>query len=72
MSNSEPKTLQEAMHYFSNPENCVRSLVAKRWPDGVITCPACGRTDATLISDQAKFRCKSAHISRGFRPKLAP
>ena len=66
----QPKTLQEAMHYFSNPENCVRWLVAKRWPDGVVTCPTCGRTDATLISDQAKFRCKSAHKSREFSAKV--
>ena len=70
MTNLQPKTLQEAMHYFSNPENCVRWLVAKRWPDGVVTCPTCGRTDATLISAEAKFQCKSAHKSRQFSAKV--
>ena len=70
MTNLQPKTLQEAMHYFFNPENCVRWLVAKRWPDGVVTCPTCGRTDATLISAEAKFQCKSAHKSRQFSAKV--
>jgi hypothetical protein len=66
----KPKTLQEAVQHFSNPENCVRWLVAKRWPDGVITCPTCGRTDATLISAEGKFQCKSAHKSRQFSAKV--
>src|SRR5579862_4317843 len=66
----QPKTLQEAMHYFSNPENCVRWLVAKRWPGGVPVCPVCRRTDATLVSAEAKFQCKSAHKSRQFSAKV--
>lgn len=66
----QPKTLQDAIHHFANPENCVRWLVAKRWPDGVVICPTCGRTDATLISAEAKFRCKSAHKSREFSAKV--
>ena len=70
MSETKPKTLQEAIKHFSNPENCVRWLVAKRWPDGVVTCPACDRTDATLISSEGKFQCKSAHKSRQFSAKV--
>ncbi len=70
MQEAKPKTLQEAVNYFSQPENCVKWLVAKRWPDGVIVCPTCGRTDATLISAEAKFQCKSAHKSRQFSAKV--
>ena len=36
---SEPKSLQEAIVYFSNPENCIEYLSKRRWPNGVI-CPA--------------------------------
>ena len=43
-----PQTLQEAVKYFSNPDNCVRYMISKRWPDGVVKCPTCGRTDATI------------------------
>ena len=39
--NKEPKTLQEAIVYFSDRDNCRDYLVARRWPNGV-TCPTCG------------------------------
>jgi hypothetical protein len=31
----EPKTLQDAIVYFSDPDNCLKYLVWKRWPNGV-------------------------------------
>ena len=31
----EPKTLQEAIVYFSDPTNCREYVVARRWPNGV-------------------------------------
>ena len=31
---SEPKSLQEAIVYFSNPDNCIDYLAARRWPNG--------------------------------------
>ena len=37
----EPNTLQDAILYFADPDNCREYLVAHRWPDGV-TCPRCG------------------------------
>jgi len=33
--NPLPKTLIEAVKFFSNPDNCREYLVARRWPDGV-------------------------------------
>jgi hypothetical protein len=38
----EPKTLQEAIVYFSDQENCLDYLVTRRpeWKDGVV-CPQC-------------------------------
>lgn len=44
-----PKTLQEAVVFFSDPNNCIDFLVTRRWPDGMF-CPACGRTDADRFS----------------------
>lgn len=35
----EPKTLQDAILYFGNQDNCLKYLAAKRWPDGVVVCP---------------------------------
>lgn len=37
-----PRTLQEAITYFANAENCHNFMVQLRWPDGEIVCPHCG------------------------------
>lgn len=66
---TEPKTLQQAVIYFSNPQNCLAYLVARRWPDGV-TCPTCGRKDVTFLEKQNKWQCKSAHKQRQFSVKV--
>lgn len=64
-----PKTLQEAIIYFANPDNCLTYMVAHRWPSGV-TCPTCGRTDPSFLMKQGKWQCKSAHAKRQFSVKV--
>jgi transposase-like protein len=64
-----PSTLQEAIIYFANADNCFRYMVAHRWPDGV-ACPTCGRTDVSYLTNQRKFQCKSAHAKRQFTVKV--
>ena len=64
-----PKTLQQAIIYFSNPKNCIDYLVARRWPDGV-TCPTCGRDDVSFLEKQNKWQCKSVHKQRQFSVKV--
>jgi transposase-like protein len=69
MANEQtPKTLQQAVIYFSNPDNCRDYLVARRWPEGV-TCPTCGRDDVSYLANQEKWQCKSAHKQRQFSAK---
>jgi len=63
-----PKTLQEAVIYFSNPDNCIDYVTARRWPNGV-ACPTCGRTDARFLENQKKWQCKSVHKRRQFTVK---
>ncbi len=37
-----PKTLQEAIIYFSDFENCKNFVVnSLRWTDGIVKCPRC-------------------------------
>ena len=38
----DPRTLQEAIVYFADPERCFAYAVKLRWPDGMVTCPRCG------------------------------
>lgn len=66
---NNPKTLQQAIIYFSNPDNCREYLAARRWPDGV-ECPTCGRKDVTFLAKQNKWQCKSAHKQRQFSVKV--
>jgi transposase-like protein len=70
MTNETPKTLQQAIIYFSDATNCFEYLKARRWPDGVITCPTCGRNDVSFLAVQRKWQCKSAHSRRQFSIKI--
>jgi transposase-like protein len=64
-----PKTLQQAILYFADADNCIRYMVDHRWPSGVF-CPTCGRKDVTWLDTQKKWQCKSAHAKRQFTAKV--
>ncbi len=70
MNNSQPATLLEAIKFFSDPETCQKFMLAMRWPDGVIACPNCGRTDARYISTRQLWECKDKHAKRQFSVKV--
>ena len=63
-----PKTLREAITYFSNPDNCVAYMAAKRWPNGV-TCPTCGSTKVRYDAKTWRWQCASHHAKRKFSLK---
>jgi transposase-like protein len=65
-----PRTLQAAIKYFGNPENCIAYMVSKRWPDDVVKCPTCGRNDVVFLKNQSKWQCKSVHAKRQFSAKV--
>jgi transposase-like protein len=65
-----PKTLQQAIQWFSNEENCIAYMVQQRWPDGVVICPTCGRKDVSWLANQHKWQCKSKHTKRQFSAKV--
>ena len=66
---NSPRTLQEAIIYFADADNCLAYMAAHRWPNGV-ECPTCGRKDATYLETQKKWQCKSAHAKRQFTVKV--
>ena len=66
---SEPRTLQGAIIYFANPDNCVAYLVARRWPNGV-ACPTCGRKDAAFVPSRRLWQCKTRHPKSQFSIKV--
>jgi transposase-like protein len=72
--NSQPvrefSTLQQAIVHFSNPDNCVAYMVARRWPDGVVKCPTCGRDDVKYIAKRRVWQCKTRHAKCQFSVKI--
>ena len=54
----EPKTLQEAIQYFSDEQVCIDTVAALRWPDGKPVCPACEKTGAYWLASQKRWKCK--------------
>jgi transposase-like protein len=52
-----PKTLIEAIRYFSDPDVCNEYVAALRWPDGPV-CPRCGGTEHSYVSTRRLWKCK--------------
>src|ERR1700740_2657203 len=65
---SEPTTLQDAIVYFSKPENCREYLVPRRWPNGVV-CPRCGSTDVIFLENYNRWHCRAKHEAPQFTLK---
>jgi transposase-like protein len=68
--NTEPKSLQEAIIYFANPDNCIAHLVAQRWPDGKVKCPTCGSEKVNYRAHRRTWTCSSHHAKREFSIKV--
>src|SRR2546428_8050436 len=68
MSN-EPKSLQEAILYFSNPDKCIDYLAVRRWPKRVI-CPTCGSEKVKFNPNRRLWQCSSHHPKRQFSVKV--
>lgn len=66
----EPKTLQQAIVYFADTDNCIRYLADSRWPDGVVVCPTCGRRDVSYVAKRRVWQCKSRHPKCQFSIKV--
>ena len=62
----EPESLQEAIVYFSNPDNCLQYMAARRWRDGVVRCPNCNSDKVAFIPTRRVWECKSKHPKRQF------
>jgi transposase-like protein len=67
---TEPKTLQEAIVYFSNPDNCIDYLAIRRWPNGTVTCPTCGSEKVKFNAKRRIWQCSVHHPMRQFSIKI--
>jgi transposase-like protein len=51
-----PKTLVEAIRYFSDADRCLITAMVFVWPDGVV-CPHCKAKEAHFIATRKIWRC---------------
>jgi transposase-like protein len=64
-----PKTLQQAIQFFTDSENCRRFMVEVRWPDGIVRCPICDATKLTWLAKAKVYRCYGDHSKQKFSLK---
>ncbi|MGP8157242.1 MAG: IS1595 family transposase [Candidatus Acidiferrales bacterium] len=62
-----PKTLQQAIRYFSDEQTCIDTVAKMRWPNGPV-CPACERKEHYYLKSQRRWKCKEC--GRQFSVKL--
>src|ERR1017187_1675349 len=65
-----PKTLLEAIQYFSDAENCRKFMVAVRWSDGIVRCPRCGSERVTYMAKSRLYNCNTKHPKQKFSLKV--
>ena len=66
----EPKTLQQAILFFADYENCRKAVEAIRWPDGVVRCPNCGSDKVTYLESARVWKCYGKHAKAKFSLKV--
>jgi transposase-like protein len=64
-----PRTLQEAILYFADPDRCLKFMVDIRWPDGVM-CPTCGSKEVYFLESRRVWKCKAKHAKQQFSAKV--
>jgi transposase-like protein len=65
-----PNTLQEAIIYFANSENCNQFLADLRWQDGKPRCPHCGSDNVTYLVSVNRYKCYGKHPKAQFSLKV--
>jgi transposase-like protein len=70
VANTSPRTLQEAVKYFSDPDVCLKEMIAFRWGNGPVACPTCGSTHVNFLRTRRVWECAEKHAKRQFSVKV--
>jgi transposase-like protein len=68
--NDAPKTLQDAILYFSDFDNCREFMADVRWLDGIVRCPYCGSEKVTYLANARLYKCNEKHAKAKFSLKV--
>lgn len=69
MNAEAPKTLMQAIQYFSVYQNAHNFMVQIRWGGGPVCCPNCGSTRVRYISTRRQWECREQHPKKRFSLK---
>ena len=60
---TQPKTLTEAIRYFSDEQTCINAVASIRWVDGKPVCPKCNTAEGDRkhywLEAQKRWKCYS-------------
>jgi transposase-like protein len=65
-----PKTLLEAVRYFSDPKICFEHMLQAKWPEGNPTCPKCGSERVGVVRSRSLLQCKDGNCRKQFSVKV--
>ena len=58
---ASPKTLQQAIIWFSDYEHCHQFMMDLRWADGKVKCPRCGSERVKYLAKARVWKCYAKH-----------
>src|SRR4051812_44391631 len=70
MNVGEPKSLMEAVKFFTDLDVCHARMAQIKWPDGVVKCPECGGENVGIIASRRMFQCKAKDCRKQFSVKV--
>lgn len=65
-----PKTLVEAVKYFSDQDNCINFVASLRWENGEVMCPHCGSDKVGFLATRKIWKCKNKECRKQFSVKV--
>jgi transposase-like protein len=69
-NNNLPKTLQQAIRFFSDDLTCVKFVASRRWSDGKAICPKCESINNTFMESRRVWQCKNKECKKQFSVKV--
>ena len=66
VDNNFPKTLQQAIIYFSDEAVCIDFIASMRWENGIAGCPLCKGTETSFLQTRKIWKCKNKKCKKQF------
>jgi transposase-like protein len=68
--NNLPRTLQQAIRFFSDDLTCVQLVASRRWSNGKAICPRCKSDNNTFMQSRKVWQCKNKECKKQFSVKV--